>query len=164
MRGFSFLLEMVTTGTEKVKNMAPRARFELATLRLTAECSTVELPGIRWHCAAHSNTREECAPNEWHRLLDARAAGRGDHQRIEDGQDAPAILQDAVHHRPRFRDARCLTLPARHHVGGNVDVPAELLRRMPAQEQAVEEGRLPLRVVKIAQRFWVQLRHLCARL
>ena len=27
--------------------MAPRARFELATLRLTAECSTIELPGIR---------------------------------------------------------------------------------------------------------------------
>ena len=25
--------------------MAPRARFELATLRLTAECSAVELPG-----------------------------------------------------------------------------------------------------------------------
>src|SRR2546427_2773055 len=25
--------------------LAPRARFELATLRLTAECSTVELPG-----------------------------------------------------------------------------------------------------------------------
>src|SRR5215469_15621151 len=29
----------------KIK-LAPRARFELATLRLTAECSTVELPGI----------------------------------------------------------------------------------------------------------------------
>src|SRR2546421_13060838 len=29
------------------KNLAPRARFELATLRLTAECSTVELPGNR---------------------------------------------------------------------------------------------------------------------
>ena len=27
------------------KNLAPRARFELATLRLTAECSTIELPG-----------------------------------------------------------------------------------------------------------------------
>jgi hypothetical protein len=27
--------------------MAPRARFELATLRLTAECSTIELPGNR---------------------------------------------------------------------------------------------------------------------
>jgi hypothetical protein len=26
--------------------LAPRARFELATLRLTAECSTIELPGI----------------------------------------------------------------------------------------------------------------------
>ena len=28
-----------------IENLAPRARFELATLRLTAECSTVELPG-----------------------------------------------------------------------------------------------------------------------
>ena len=27
--------------------MAPRVRLELTTLRLTAECSTVELPGIR---------------------------------------------------------------------------------------------------------------------
>ena len=31
--------------------MAPRARFEQATLRLTAECSTVELPGKRVTCA-----------------------------------------------------------------------------------------------------------------
>ena len=30
----------------KLRGLAPRARFELATLRLTAECSTVELPGI----------------------------------------------------------------------------------------------------------------------
>ena len=29
------------------KKLAPRARFELATLRLTAECSAVELPGNR---------------------------------------------------------------------------------------------------------------------
>jgi hypothetical protein len=29
--------------------MAPRARLELATLRLTAECSTVELPGNSRH-------------------------------------------------------------------------------------------------------------------
>jgi hypothetical protein len=30
----------------RARELAPRARFELATLRLTAECSTVELPGI----------------------------------------------------------------------------------------------------------------------
>jgi hypothetical protein len=30
-----------------MKDLAPRARFELATLRLTAECSTIELPGKR---------------------------------------------------------------------------------------------------------------------
>ena len=45
--------------------MAPRARFELATLRLTAECSTVELPGIRAgriarHCFQSSEPSEEC--------------------------------------------------------------------------------------------------------
>ena len=33
------------------KDLAPRARFELATLRLTAECSTVELPGNGLRCA-----------------------------------------------------------------------------------------------------------------
>ena len=32
---------------KKKEKLAPRARFELATLRLTAECSTIELPGIR---------------------------------------------------------------------------------------------------------------------
>jgi hypothetical protein len=37
------------------KNMAPRARFELATLRLTAECSTVELPG-NWQSNFDSTT------------------------------------------------------------------------------------------------------------
>src|SRR5258708_33521381 len=31
----------------RIKILAPRARFELATLRLTAECSTIELPGKR---------------------------------------------------------------------------------------------------------------------
>ena len=29
----------------EIRSLAPRARFELATLRLTAECSTIELPG-----------------------------------------------------------------------------------------------------------------------
>src|SRR5258708_29475807 len=35
-----------------IKELAPRARFELATLRLTAECSTVELPGNSARCFA----------------------------------------------------------------------------------------------------------------
>jgi hypothetical protein len=43
--------------------MAPRARFELATLRLTAECSAVELPGNR--CSVFPNLqqlRKRCQP------------------------------------------------------------------------------------------------------
>src|SRR3984885_12269265 len=40
------------------KRLAPRARFELATLRLTAECSTIELPGI---CRPNS---PDCTPSQ----------------------------------------------------------------------------------------------------
>src|SRR5450631_233010 len=35
----------VCNGLKKKVKLAPRARFELATRRLTAECSTIELPG-----------------------------------------------------------------------------------------------------------------------
>src|SRR6202035_3486663 len=42
----SFQTAEVTLSIRKIsRRLAPRARFELATLRLTAECSTVELPG-----------------------------------------------------------------------------------------------------------------------
>src|SRR5215469_13390783 len=44
------------------RRMAPRARFELATLRLTAECSTVELPGNRATRFFHSNTDTRIEP------------------------------------------------------------------------------------------------------
>ena len=50
------------------ENLAPRARFELATLRLTAECSTIELPGIRQRICFHSNTARKIT---LHRLLSA---------------------------------------------------------------------------------------------
>ena len=41
------ILSSVTGKILGQKELAPRARFELATLRLTAECSTIELPGNR---------------------------------------------------------------------------------------------------------------------
>ena len=37
--------EVAVRHPKKREKLAPRARFELATLRLTAECSTIELPG-----------------------------------------------------------------------------------------------------------------------
>jgi hypothetical protein len=45
-----FWKQIVRTQLHKrlnARELAPRARFELATLRLTAECSTIELPGNR---------------------------------------------------------------------------------------------------------------------
>jgi hypothetical protein len=54
LRGVSVHPDQLESGTfewefpskvSKSSRMAPRARFELATLRLTAECSTIELPG-----------------------------------------------------------------------------------------------------------------------
>src|SRR5271168_4440407 len=56
------------------ENLAPRARFELATLRLTAECSTIELPGNRagrnGSCEAASslaNPPQKCQRTASHR-------------------------------------------------------------------------------------------------
>jgi hypothetical protein len=43
-------MEVVIAFENSGENLAPRARFELATLRLTAECSTIELPGNRATC------------------------------------------------------------------------------------------------------------------
>ena len=41
-------IEQLIAALNVVEEVAPRARFELATLRLTAECSTIELPGSSW--------------------------------------------------------------------------------------------------------------------
>jgi hypothetical protein len=43
--------------------MAPRARFELATLRLTAECSTIELPGNCFVTGQFSTSYDRGAPS-----------------------------------------------------------------------------------------------------
>ena len=52
----SFQKTEVTINILKIRRrLAPRARFELATLRLTAECSTVELPGNRCDARGGNN-------------------------------------------------------------------------------------------------------------
>ena len=44
-------------------------------------------------------------------------------------------------------------MPLQQHGGRNLDVPAKLFSGMPAQEQSVKEGRLPLREVKVVLGF-----------
>src|SRR5260370_39513882 len=47
-----------------------------------------------------------------------------------------------------------LAMPFKQYRLGNFNVAAKLLSGMPAQEQAVEEGRLPLREVEVVQRLF----------
>ncbi len=44
-------------------------------------------------------------------------------------------------------------MPFQQHRGRNLDIPAKFFGGMPAQEQAVEEGRLPLREVEVVLGF-----------
>ena len=93
--------------------MAPRARFELATLRLTAECSTIELPGSSgWEKSSAAQAKisladapksvnvtgqaiwKECTEKK--RLLDALGFQFGAHERFEDGQDVAAVFHHAL--------------------------------------------------------------------
>ena len=72
-----------------------------------------------------------------------------EHQGIEDGQDMFAIGQHPVDHAMVHRVALRQALPAFENVGGNVDILAQLLQRVAAQKQAVEEGRFVLRFGKL---------------
>ena len=66
-------------------------------------------------------------------------------QRVEDGEDVLAVGEDSFQGwlRPGF--AECLALPALEDLGWHVNILAEFLERMPAQEEAVKEGCLVLR-------------------
>src|SRR5215475_10607859 len=56
----------------------------------------------------------------------------------------PAILHDAVKDVAKSRVLLRLLVPFRQYRYGHFDIAAQLFRRMAAQEQAIEKGRLAL--------------------
>src|ERR1700679_2464868 len=63
-----------------------------------------------------------------------------------------AVLHDPFQHRPKLRSAHGFLVPFRQNYRGNLDVLAQFLSRMAAEKEAVEKGRLALRIFEFLQR------------
>ena len=82
-------------------------------------------------------------------LLHALRAGLGVDQSFKDSKHVAAVFDQASEDIAKTRLALGLAMPFNQHRLRNLDVPAQLFGGMPPKEQAVEEGRLPLREVEI---------------
>ena len=86
-------------------------------------------------------------------LLHALGARFGVDQSFEDGEHVPAVFHHAGEDIAQRGFALGLAMPFEQHRGRNFDVAAKLFGGVSAQEQAVEEGRFPLRVVEVVLGF-----------
>lgn len=86
-------------------------------------------------------------------LLNPQVLAVGTHQGIKDGQNVTAVVHHARENITELRVTLRFAMPLDKNCSGNLDVPAQLIRRMPAKEEPVEKRRLTLREVQILQDF-----------
>jgi len=82
-------------------------------------------------------------------LLHALGARLGVNQSLKNGQNMTAVIDHAAEKIAESRVALGLPMPFQEHGLRDFDVPPKLCGGVPAQEQAVEEGRLPLWEVEV---------------
>ena len=85
-------------------------------------------------------------------LLEGLAGGIVIYEGIENCQDMAAILDDALKDSPQLRLARRLFIPFRQDRSRNPNILPQLLGRMAAQKEPIEESSLALRKFKVAKR------------
>jgi hypothetical protein len=85
------------------------------------------------------------------RLLDALCGEVVTDQGFENGEDATAIFDDAFEQGAQLRLARGFAIPLSQELRRYLDVAAKLGGRVTPEEQAIEEGGLALREIKIPQ-------------
>src|SRR5208337_2462200 len=97
-------------------------------------------------------------------LLDAAVLHFATDQRIENGQNVPAVFHHAAQDIPEVRLALHFPVPLGQHRWGYFDILPQPLRGMPAQEKPIEKGRLTLRKVQVRSDFggheWSECRHI----
>src|SRR3989449_9154424 len=71
-------------------------------------------------------------------------------QGLENGQDVAAVLDYPLEHAAQARLALRFAVPFGKNSGRDLDVAAQLFRRVAAQKQPVEKGRLALRKLEVA--------------
>ena len=81
----------------------------------------------------------------WERLLDALFLGVPAYQGVEYGENVAAVFDHTVEDVAEFGVALGIAVPLQEHRRGHLNIAAELLWGMAAQEETVEKGRLALR-------------------
>ena len=90
-------------------------------------------------------------------LLDEMVLYFGADQGVEDGEDVPAVFEHARENITKLGFALGFAMPLGQNSGRNLDVLAQFVRGMPAQEQSVEKCRFPLRILQIHSDFGRQI-------
>ena len=90
-------------------------------------------------------------------LLDAMVLYFGANQRVEDGEDVPAVFEHARENITKLGFALGFAMPLGQNSGRNLDILAQFVRGMPPQEQSVEKCRFPLRILQIHSDFGRQI-------
>jgi hypothetical protein len=89
---------------------------------------------------------EGCSDDD---LLDTQILHVGVDERVEDGEDVAAVLDDASENVAQLGLALGFAVPFGENGRRNFDVAAKALRRMTTQKKAIEEGCFALREVEI---------------
>jgi hypothetical protein len=85
--------------------------------------------------------------------LHALGARFGVNERFENGENVAAVIDHPGEDVTQRGVVLGFAMPLQQHRWRDLDIPAQLFSGMPAQEQAIEEGRLPLREVEIVLSF-----------
>jgi len=87
-------------------------------------------------------------------LLHALGAGFGVDQGFKNGEHVAAVIDHAREDITQHGFTLGLAMPFEQHRLRNFDIASELFGGVSAQEQSVEEGRLPLREVEVVLGFF----------
>src|SRR6267143_2955621 len=86
-------------------------------------------------------------------LLNAKLLVVGTDERIKNGQNVAAVIHHPRENVTQIGVTLCFAMPFGQDRGWNVDIAAQLIGGVAAEEQAVEKRRLTLREVEIVDDF-----------
>jgi hypothetical protein len=87
-------------------------------------------------------------------LLHALGARFSDDEGLENRKNVAAVVHHAREDVAQRGIALGFAMPLQEHRGRDLDIPAQFLGGMPAQEETVKEGRFPLWKVKVVLSFF----------
>ncbi len=90
---------------------------------------------------------------EGEELLEALGAGVEADEGLEDSQHPAAILDHALKNISKAGLALRFAMPFGEHGGRHFNIAAQLVSRVAAEEESIEEGRFALRVLEVAKGF-----------